>query len=143
MADQKLVVILLRGVIGASPHQSRTLKQLRLFQRNHCTIIPKNPSFEGMLAKIKDFVTWGEIADEVFSELVAKRAEPYSGKMKDEHKDMKNKFIMVNNKPIKPVFRLSPPRGGFERKGVRRAVAQGGALGYRGQDINKLMKRMM
>lgn len=140
---QRYIVVLIRGVIGTSPHQRMTLTQLRLFQRNHCTIIPKNACMDGMLARVKDFVTWGELSEELFQELVIKRGEEYTGKTKDEKKDMKNRFIMVNSKPFKPVFRLNSPRGGFERKGVRRSVPQGGALGYRGEDINKLVKKMM
>ncbi|RLF30819.1 MAG: 50S ribosomal protein L30, partial [Thermoplasmata archaeon] len=42
---------------------------------------------------------------------------------------------------IKPVLRLNPPRKGYE--GVKRSFMEGGALGYRGKEINKLIKRMI
>jgi large subunit ribosomal protein L30 len=43
---------------------------------------------------------------------------------------------------LKPVFRLHPPKGGFCRK-KKRAYSEGGELGYRGKDINKLISRMI
>jgi large subunit ribosomal protein L30 len=41
------------------------------------------------------------------------------------------------------VFRLSPPRGGFERKGIKTPFTMGGALGNRKEKINDLIKRMI
>ncbi|MBW2970579.1 hypothetical protein KY320_00300, partial [Candidatus Woesearchaeota archaeon] len=53
------------------------------------------------------------------------------------------KYITVNGKKLKPYFRLSPPRGGFERKGVKNSFKSGGAAGYRGSKMNELIKRMI
>ena len=44
---------------------------------------------------------------------------------------------------MKKFFRLSPPRKGFGRKGIKFAFTKGGALGYRGIKINDLIKRML
>ncbi len=44
---------------------------------------------------------------------------------------------------LKPFFRLSPPIGGFERAGIKKAYAEGGVLGYRGKEINKLISKML
>ena len=44
-------------------------------------------------------------------------------------------------KGLKPLFRLPPPRKGYE--GIKRAWNDGGALGYRGADIEKLIDRML
>ena len=41
---------------------------------------------------------------------------------------------------FKPVFRMSPPKKGFE--GIKQAFPKG-ALGYRGEKINDLLERMM
>ena len=35
---------------------------------------------------------------------------------------------------------MHPPRKGY--KGIRHSVNEGGSLGYRGEDINNLAKRM-
>lgn len=38
---------------------------------------------------------------------------------------------------------LNPPRGGWERKGIKKSFTEGGALGYRGAKMDDLLKRMM
>ena len=55
----------------------------------------------------------------------------------------KNDFIVINDKKIKKYFRLNAPRKGFGRKGIKHTFKEGGALGYRGQAINDLIKRMV
>ena len=42
---------------------------------------------------------------------------------------------------IKPVFRLHPPRKGYED--IRLSVREGGSLGYRGENIKDLAERML
>ena len=42
---------------------------------------------------------------------------------------------------IKPVFRLHPPSKGFKGK-VKRSYTAGGVTGYRGENINSLIKKM-
>ena len=44
---------------------------------------------------------------------------------------------------LKQFFKLSPPVGGFERGGIKKSYSIGGVLGYRGKEINKLLKKMM
>jgi large subunit ribosomal protein L30 len=44
-------------------------------------------------------------------------------------------------KDIKPVFRLHPPKKGFKGT-IKRSYKSGGVTGYRGEDINNLIKRM-
>jgi len=41
---------------------------------------------------------------------------------------------------LKPLFRLHPPRKGYE--GIKRSFKEGGALGYRADKINALLRRM-
>ena len=43
---------------------------------------------------------------------------------------------------IQPVFKLHPPKKGFKGK-IKRAYGAGGELGYRGEKINELIKRMI
>ena len=43
---------------------------------------------------------------------------------------------------VKPRFRLHPPKGGFKRS-TRRAFRDGGETGYRGTEINSLVRRMI
>ena len=44
---------------------------------------------------------------------------------------------------VKPVFRLTPPKKGFGRQGIKKPYSIGGALGYRASDINDLLNRMI
>ena len=44
---------------------------------------------------------------------------------------------------IKAYFRLMPPVKGFARQGIKKPFSMGGALGYRKDKINDLIKRMI
>ena len=113
----KIAIILVRGMIGTSQDVRDTLRMLKLTRKNHCTIREKNESIVGMVTKVKDLVTWGEISSET-----EKLLEP-----KIQH----------------TIVRLQPPRKGFGRKGIKLPFKVGGALGYRGEKINDLIKRMV
>ncbi len=114
---EKIAVVLVRGMINTSREVRDTLKMLRLKRKNHCVVLKKNPSILGMVMKVKDLVTWGEVDDETVEAMKKRMREG--------------------------VARLQPPRGGFERKGIKFQFKVGGALGYRGEKINDLIKRMV
>jgi large subunit ribosomal protein L30 len=119
----KFAAILIRG-----PHDIRkdikdTLYFLKLRKKNALVIVPDTPVFKGMLMKVKDYITWGEIDDETLALLKEKRGKT----SKDEG----------------TVFFLHPPRGGFERKGIKKSFKEKGALGFRKEKINDLIKRMI
>ena len=121
-----------------------TLKMLRLYRKNYCCVVDSNPVFMGMISKSKDFITWGEIDDETFKLLVDKRGDEFNGKESDSKGKLSyDDFVVINNKKIKKYFRLNPPRKGFGRKGIKQPFSNGGALGYRGEKINDLIKRMI
>ena len=135
---KQLAAIRIRGMMHIKSRIEDTLKMLHLSNSNNCTVLPNNPIYEGMLRKAKDYITWGEIDDETFKMLVDKRGQEVNsntGKSSD--------FMTVNNKKIKKYFRLSPPRKGFERKGIKHTYTNGGVLGYRGDAINELIKKMV
>ncbi len=114
----KLAIIRIRGIIGVNSKASRTLELLKLKRKNACVVIEDTPSSRGMIAIVKDFVTWGEVKDESIALLNEKRGEG-------------------------TLFSLHPPRGGFERKGIKNSFQVGGALGYRADKINDLIKKMI
>jgi len=122
---EKLAIIRIRGQIGIKKSIKDTMEMLRIYRKNYCTVVDKTSSFVGMTKKIKDYCTYGEIDSETYKLLVEKRGEK-NGKGE-----------------LKRFFRLSPPRQGFERKGVKVSYTKGGALGYRGKEINKLIKKML
>ena len=82
--------------------------------------------------------------DQTFNMLVEKRGEESNSRESDSKGKIKyNDFVVINNKKIKKYFRLNPPRKGFGRKGIKHPYQSGGALGYRGEAINDLIKRMV
>jgi len=149
-------VIRVRGTVNVRHDIKKTLEMLRLNRVNHCVLVEESDSFKGMLQKAKDYITWGEIEKETLIELIKKRGRLLGDKPIDEDYLKKTPFksieelaeaiiegkIRYGDLPrIKPVFRLSPPRKGYE--GIKRAYTVGGALGYRGKDINELIMRML
>ncbi len=127
--SKKIAVIRIRGSIRVKKAVNDTLNMLKLYKRNYCVVLAETPSILGMLQKVKDYITWGEINDETLKLLKEKRLE--------KTKDKQGKVVE------KTFFRLSPPRKGFERKGTKVAFKVGGALGKRGDKINDLIKRMI
>ena len=117
---KKIAVIRIRGSIKLKKEIKDTLNMLRLYKQNYCVILNESPSILGMLKKIQSLVTWGEVDDETLALL------------KENRQEKEKKF-----------FRLHPPRKGFERKGIKIPFKLGGALGYRGEKINDLIKRML
>lgn len=141
--EKKLAAIRVRGITEIRIKVEDTLKMLRLYRKNYCTVIPDNAVYTGMLKKAKDYIAWGEIDDETFRMLVDKRGEEYNGKEDARGMEANNDFVIINGKKIKKYFRLSPPKKGFGSKGIKHSFQQGGALGYRGDKINDLIRRMV
>jgi len=120
----KIAVIRIRGMIGLKSEINSALDRLRLKRKYACVVL-ENPDASqiGNLKKLRDFVAFGEINDEIYKELVSKRGK----------KDANGK--------MKPFFRLHPPRGGIDSKkhfGVGKGV-----LGNNGEEINNLILRML
>lgn len=118
----KLAVILVRGRIGLKSEVKFTLDLLRLGRKFRCVIVKDTPEVKGMLQKVKDYVTWGEVSEDTLKEMQVR-----------EQKDQKGRSH----------YPLHPPRGGFERKGTKRPFTLGGALGNRKEAINVLIKKML
>lgn len=135
----RLAVVRVRGINAIRGDIEGTLTSLRLYRKNYCVVLPDSPAVRGMLQKAKDYITWGEVDEKTFTLLVDKRGEPYAGRTEGYHS---RKFIEVKGKKLKPYFRLHPPVGGFERKGIKMPASLGGVLGYRGEGINRLLQQM-
>lgn len=140
----KIAIVRVRGSINSSRQVRDTFNLLRLYRKNFCVVVDDTPSNKGMMVKVKDYVTYGEIDDGTYKELLEKRSEEYKDRESDRKGKIKyKKFILVDGKKIKPFFRLNPPRKGFGRKGIKVSYKAKGALGYRGDKINDLLKRMI
>ncbi len=139
----KLAIVRVRGAVRASEDIHRTFAHLNLPNANACSIVPATPSMLGMVRKVKDFVTWGEVDEALAKALFEKYGEQYGDLMAGKARLYTHKYIEMSGKRYKPTLRLNPPRKGYGRKGVKVAFAAGGALGYRGEKISELLKRMM
>ena len=140
-------VIRIRGSIDMQKHIKDTLKMLKLTRVNHCVLLrEKDPKVKGMVQKVKDFVTWGEINEKTLEKMVTARGRLEGDKPLDEKKakEVSTKLLkakkMKDVEGIKPFFRLACPKKGFE--GIKQDFPKG-ALGYRGEKINDLIERMM
>jgi len=151
------LVVRVRGSVNVRGPIADTMAMIRLHKVNHCTILPENPSYKGMLGKIKDYVTWGEVEPETVTQLLEQQGRMIGDRpLNDEIVAANTKYKTVNElgqamaageatfadlPGLKPVFRLHPPRGGYE--GIKRSFVKGGALGYRKGAIDKLVGRML
>ena len=143
--NQKIAIIRIRGPTGVRVDIADTLYHLRLTRRNYCVIVPKNVPYIGMVLKVKDYITWGNLDERTYKMLVEKRMEEYKGLTSDRKNKISYdaKFVEIDGKKMKKVFRLNSPRKGYGRKGIKTPFIKGGALGYRGDKINDLIQRMI
>lgn len=157
VSTNALMIVRLRGGISTIPKIKETLRHLRLNKVMHAVVIPGNKHFRGMLQVVKDYVTWGEVDDKTLVEVIKKRGKLLGNKpVTDGHVKDVTDFKTVNDfvaaiikgkarysdlKDVKPLFRLSPPKGGL--KSTKQHFTIGGDLGYRGDAINDLVSRML
>ncbi len=151
------MAVRVRGESDISQEIRDTLNMLRLTRNCHATLIDDRPSYTGMLHKVQNCVTWGEISKENIALLLKKRGRLVGNKKLTEEYAQELGYKSLGDlaeaaykveveysrlPKIKPVFRLHPPKKGFKGK-VKRSYAAGGVTGYRGEAINDLIKRMV
>ena len=150
-------VIRIRGIININPDIKKTLQLFNLTRVNHCVLVEEKPSIKGMLQVAKDYITWGEIEKDILTKLIISRgklegdiqinekylrsATSYVSFDKLSEAIIDNKIKYKDIPSVKPIFRLNPPKKGFE--GIKRSYKNKGALGFRGKDINKLIEKMI
>ncbi len=117
-SNSEIAVIQIRGTVGVNHAIKDTLTMLNLVKKHNCVIVPATPHYIGMVKKVNNYITWGEVHEDT--------------------KKLLEKKTRKNN-----TFLLSPPKGGFERKGIKKSFQSGGVLGHRGIKINELIKKMI
>lgn len=152
-----LAVIRIRGVCDINKDVKATMSMLRLQKDCHATLVDNRPANLGMLQKAQHYLTWGEISKEALTLLLKKRGRLVGNKkLTDEYAQAVGKKsldelaeaivkgdVELQSLPnMKPVFRLRPPSRGF-RGTVKQSFVVGGATGYRGEAINKLLEHMI
>ncbi len=151
-----IAVVKVRGSVNLNPETRETLRLLMLFKPNNMTLVPEEKQFMKMVEKVKDYVTFGKIDASVLAKVLEKRGRIGNKPITEE--DLKRLKVgsyaelaeaILSGKMtfkqagISRVFRLKPPRKGYERKGIKKPFSVGGALGNRREKINELIKRMI
>ncbi len=118
-----IAVIRITGQVNLKREIVETLYRLRLRQKLNCTFIDEKDAVKmGMLEKVRFYVAYGTVSDELMKKVIDKRGQ----------KDKDKKY--------RGFCRLHPPIGGF-KKGTKRAFPKG-VLG-KNKDIDKLLVRML
>jgi len=148
------LVIRLRGNLGVAPEVLDTMNRLNLPKKQNASLVADTPSNLGMLQKVADYITWGEVTADTLEAMLAKRGRLDGDKkitpekMNEleigSFKALSEKVLGGGQMPaqVKRTFRLTPPSGGFKRS-IKRHFGSGGELGYRGAEINQLVLRMI
>ena len=135
LTNKLVAVVRVRGRVNVRSDITETLNRLNLKRVNNCALVRVTDSYNGMLNKCSNHVAYGEINEETLTALLAKHAKEI-----DPKEVMDSKFNTNKLKEYIP-FRLHPPRHGY--KSTKHAFKQGGSLGYMGESINGLIKRMV
>jgi large subunit ribosomal protein L30 len=155
------VLVRIRGTVNVTGKIADTLDMLNLQRPNHASVIPKTESYMGMVNRVKDYVAYGDIDAPTMEALIKSRGRIMGNKPIDDafvKAATANKYATVQafakavaegkatlkelGADAKPVFRLHPPEGGHKGS-TKKHYAVKGELGYRGKEINELIKRMM
>lgn len=153
-----ILAIRVRGRVRVRPQIQDTLDKLKLIRLHHARLFEDTPSIRGMINKAKDFITWGEVDEDTILQLLTKRGRlPGNRRLSDAYVKKNSSYKSINVlakallagdadlydvEGLKPVFRLTPPSGGFSGSKYYQ-IGKGGITGYRGPEINELAKRMI
>jgi len=152
-----LVAVRVRGVVSAQKEVRETLDLLHLNHTNHATLIDSRPDYWGMLQRVNNYVTWGEISKENLAMMLQKRGRLAGGKKITDEYLQKAGYKSIDDlaeailgckvayqklPDTQPVFRLHPPSKGYKGK-TKKSFKAGGEAGYRAEAINELVKRMI
>jgi len=166
-AEPKLaLVIRIRGIIGVSPKAKKILQLFRLRQIHNATFVRMNEATIRMLRLIEPYVAYGypsrttvekliykrgfakingqriPIADNsVISEALSKSGINCCADLVHEISTVGPEFKKANN--FLWPFKLSSPLGGFSKRTKLLHFMEGGESGNRGEEIDKLVKRMI
>ncbi|MEX0921037.1 MAG: uL30 family ribosomal protein [Candidatus Pacearchaeota archaeon] len=143
--EGKLIcVIRISGQVGLNRDVKETLHRLRIRRKYSCVVLKPTKVQAGMIAKVRDFIAFGEIKKETLSKLIEARGQPIDKSKKIDSKkasegiESEKSYEDFN---LRPFFRLHPPR-----KGIASKIHFGkgkGVLGYNGEKINDLVERML
>jgi large subunit ribosomal protein L30 len=150
-------LVQIRGDVNMDTDIHDTLKMLNIHHVNHCTLVPDTDTYNGMVAKVNDFVAFGEPSEETVAQLIETRAEPAEGDADiddawvaentefDDIETLAQSLVAeettLQEQGLSPTLRLHPPRGGHD--GIKRPTKEGGELGrHDTEGIDSLLEAM-
>jgi large subunit ribosomal protein L30 len=136
LENKLLAVVRIRGRTNIRDSIEETLQRMNLKRVNNLSLIYGTKSNLGMLYKCKDYVTFGEVDSGVLKALLEKKC-----KNAEEAAAIMSGTKKPKDAGIKLPIRMTPPKHGY--KAIKLPFANKGDLGYRGEKINDLIKRMM
>lgn len=113
-----IAAVKVRGNVDVPQPVKDTMTNLGLKKRNQIVFYEDSDSIRGMMNKVKDYITYGEVSDEVIE------------KVEDRYQKVDNGTVVS----------ARPPSKGF--KDTKRGSNQGGSLGKR-SSIDSLIERMV
>lgn len=141
----KIAMVRVHGRVRMDKKMADTLCMLHLYNKNHATVVDDTPQNKGMIHKVRDQITFGNISNSFFNELMEKKGIVYDGPESDPKGKISyaRRYIEANGKKYEKFIPLHPPRKGYGRKGIKKPFNRSGALGDRKKEIEELLKRMM
>ena len=136
LENKLLAVVRIRGRTNIRDSIEETLQRMSLKRVNNLSLIYGTKSNLGMLYKCKDYVTFGEISTETLNELLENK-----GAKAEEAAALMGGAKKPKDAGVKLPLRMKPPKHGY--KAIKLPFTSKGDLGYRGERINALIKRMM
>ncbi|MEK6855589.1 MAG: hypothetical protein AABX66_00350 [Nanoarchaeota archaeon] len=137
-----IIAIRISGMPEVSNTVQETLFRLRLRRKYSAVLLSNTKENANLLRQVRDFIAYGTLENADIVKLIQKRAISTDKKKIDAVKITE----LINTKgiksvPIKPFFRLHPPRGGIDSK-IHFPIKKG-VLGDHGNKINELLVRML
>ncbi|MFC7073865.1 50S ribosomal protein L30 [Halovenus rubra] len=150
-------IVQLRGEVNINQDIVDTMEMLNIGRVNHATFVPEEPTYEGMITKVNDYVAHGQPSEEIVALLLEERAEPAEGDadIDDEWVSENTAYSSVDDiagalvdeettlqdSGLSPTLRLHPPRSGHD--GIKQPVSTGGQLGvHETDDLDSLLEAM-
>jgi large subunit ribosomal protein L30 len=137
-----IAVVRIHGMVKVKSDVAETLDRLRLRRKYACVLIDSKDVVKmGMLRRVKQFVAFGFVSDEMLKKLVSARGVMVDKSDVDADKVVKGLLDSksLSDLGLKPFFRLHPPRKGIKSK----LHFPKGVLGDNGSKINDLIGRML
>ncbi|GMH76089.1 hypothetical protein TrRE_jg5671 [Triparma retinervis] len=159
-------VIRIRGIIGVSPKAKKVMQLFRLRQIHNGAFVKLNEATIRMLRLIEPYVTYGYPSLKSVKSLILKRG---FGKINKQRIPIGENAVITDGLKVDGLdcvddliheiytvgpnfkqannflwtFKLSSPSGGFSSKTKLLHFLEGGEAGARGEEINKLIAKMI